>query len=929
MRILSLHLHHFGAVTDERLEFSDGLNVVSGPNEAGKSTWHAAATLLLTGFPKSLRSKAIKPLYDRYRPWTGTEYKISGVVELDDGRRLRIVRDFNRRTSEIHEESRGPLPVAITTDASLDLAELVGLDRTTMPLVASVRQTEVLELARSASSKEGAALRDFLQRSLACRAESDVTAEAAIEAIERFRSAHIGTNKQGSNKPMRRAVEAMQAADASYRHGADQWEQYRQRERELAADIDRHNALEATIAAARVDAIREERERLARRINEVVSLDAELADPVDPALVPSDELLDHARQLWTRRSVFEERPCDIGAVVERREQLRAEIAELPTEIEPGPDTVPAAVTAARTDLEDARRVCEIIGRDQPTLDPSAAPVDADPQLIRRVAEELETPPPVIDATLRRRRDELEQRSSDDRRRATRTMVVATVLMVAAVVCVALGSIGALSAGFVLLGGAAIATWRSLQIRQRIGVQLSTVAEMQRRLAIEGEQIQAAQARRLDLEAMVAQWGCRPTPSELRRVAVHAEQDRAQRDLMRRWNAQHLAANDRLDAATARLVVALGAHGYGPGEERDANAVLEAADRLEADVARRRQGQSALRRRQELISQCALLDEAAESAERAERKIAAYEHALASFLTQVGITGSGGSIDDQLASLEDWLGKGRERRARCDAQQRLRERRDALCADGGLGRLRDALSELDAELAQHRRSQTQSDREGNEEWAPTPRGEVDFAELQSQHREIGERIHRGRGALHELSAQLTGLAELAEQRAKAHEQYERIRRQEELLDAARNHLSAARSKVHSAIAPQLVRATADRLALVTAGRYKRIDINPDDLSVHVEVEAGTWHDSSRLSFGTVEQIYLLLRAAIAEIVAPEAETCPLLLDDATVHADEGRTEALVDVLDDLGQERQVIVFSQEPVVRTSGSSRGATVIDLAA
>ena len=42
MRIERVTGHAFGPFTGESLDLAPGLTVVSGPNEAGKSSWHAA-----------------------------------------------------------------------------------------------------------------------------------------------------------------------------------------------------------------------------------------------------------------------------------------------------------------------------------------------------------------------------------------------------------------------------------------------------------------------------------------------------------------------------------------------------------------------------------------------------------------------------------------------------------------------------------------------------------------------------------------------------------------------------------------------------------------------------------------------------------------------------------------------------------------------
>ena len=70
---------------------------------------------------------------------------------------------------------------------------------------------------------------------------------------------------------------------------------------------------------------------------------------------------------------------------------------------------------------------------------------------------------------------------------------------------------------------------------------------------------------------------------------------------------------------------------------------------------------------------------------------------------------------------------------------------------------------------------------------------------------------------------------------------------------------------------------------------------------------------RLSHGTQEQIYLLLRLGLAGHLVTTDEPAPLLLDDPTVQCDAERTTALLDLLHSVSRERQIILFSQEQEV----------------
>ena len=69
MRFIELQIKGFGKFHDRSIPFQDGLNVVYGKNEAGKSTIHTLNRGMLFGIqPK--RGKASKnDMYNKYEPW--------------------------------------------------------------------------------------------------------------------------------------------------------------------------------------------------------------------------------------------------------------------------------------------------------------------------------------------------------------------------------------------------------------------------------------------------------------------------------------------------------------------------------------------------------------------------------------------------------------------------------------------------------------------------------------------------------------------------------------------------------------------------------------------------------------------------------------------------------------------------------------------
>jgi len=77
--------------------------------------------------------------------------------------------------------------------------------------------------------------------------------------------------------------------------------------------------------------------------------------------------------------------------------------------------------------------------------------------------------------------------------------------------------------------------------------------------------------------------------------------------------------------------------------------------------------------------------------------------------------------------------------------------------------------------------------------------------------------------------------------------------------------------------------------------------------------GQVRQADRLSLGTTEQIYLLLRVTLSQVLSGSTETPPLIFDDVTTQSDTTRTVAVMELLHELSSEHQVILFTQEDEV----------------
>jgi uncharacterized protein YhaN len=118
--------------------------------------------------------------------------------------------------------------------------------------------------------------------------------------------------------------------------------------------------------------------------------------------------------------------------------------------------------------------------------------------------------------------------------------------------------------------------------------------------------------------------------------------------------------------------------------------------------------------------------------------------------------------------------------------------------------------------------------------------------------------------------------------------------------------------------------------VTGGRYGEIRIDPATFAVKARVpETGAIEDLLLLSAGTRDQVYLIIRLAMAQMFAEGLELPPLLLDDPFAYWDEGRIERCIPILAQNAFNAQTILFTSSADLAAAAERIGAARIDLLA
>jgi uncharacterized protein YhaN len=203
----------------------------------------------------------------------------------------------------------------------------------------------------------------------------------------------------------------------------------------------------------------------------------------------------------------------------------------------------------------------------------------------------------------------------------------------------------------------------------------------------------------------------------------------------------------------------------------------------------------------------------------------------------------------------------------------------------------------------------------------PANEISRVELQRQRETLQQEIHAKEQMLailqERVAARLQGLpplAEIEEDIALVEAEVAGLEKARESLELARDFIAQAAQKLHRDYAPRLNEFLGRHLGKLTNGRYTSALVDPTDFSVRLQgASISSPVSLTRLSLGTVEQVYLLLRAAVVEIFAQNGESIPLMLDDPLVHADSRRMANALQILDVLAESHQIFYFTKDPMV----------------
>ena len=145
MKINSIKINGFGNLKEKNIELQNGINIVTGKNESGKSTMLKFIPAMFYGLSK-LKNKKEIPDLEKYKPWNDSEYSGKILYTLDNGEKIEVFRDFNKKTCKIYnekgEEITNNYNIDSKTKQNLFFIEQTGITEDILMKTAITEQTE-------------------------------------------------------------------------------------------------------------------------------------------------------------------------------------------------------------------------------------------------------------------------------------------------------------------------------------------------------------------------------------------------------------------------------------------------------------------------------------------------------------------------------------------------------------------------------------------------------------------------------------------------------------------------------------------------------------------------------------------------------------------------------------------------------------------
>ncbi|HLP73892.1 MAG TPA: AAA family ATPase [Bacteroidales bacterium] len=141
------------------------------------------------------------------------------------------------------------------------------------------------------------------------------------------------------------------------------------------------------------------------------------------------------------------------------------------------------------------------------------------------------------------------------------------------------------------------------------------------------------------------------------------------------------------------------------------------------------------------------------------------------------------------------------------------------------------------------------------------------------------------------------------------------------------LSDVRRQFEKEKQPEVIRNSSSLFSKITNGNFKRIGVSMDRKEVTVFDATDAGRGLGELSRGTREQLLLAMRLGFIEEYEKTCEPLPLVVDEIFVNFDTERTKKTAEIFSDFAKDRQIIIFTCHPDTAGYFIKSGINLINL--
>ena len=197
MKIKNIKVNAYGNIENKDINLEEGINIIHGANESGKSTLLNYIISIFYGISRNKDGKALSD-YEKYKPWNSNEFSGRISYKLENGEKYEIFRDFNKKNPKIYNDKLEDISDRFETDkkdGSKFFIEQMGIDKQ-MYLSTVVSTQEEVRLNEKNQNM-------LIQKiaNLAGTGEDNVSYKKALIKLQEKIRDEIGTNKT-SQKPI-------------------------------------------------------------------------------------------------------------------------------------------------------------------------------------------------------------------------------------------------------------------------------------------------------------------------------------------------------------------------------------------------------------------------------------------------------------------------------------------------------------------------------------------------------------------------------------------------------------------------------------------------------------------------------------------------------------------------------------------------------